>query len=1331
MKKILFIFIAFLCSFCFIQAQDNQIFYYHNAEKIYLDKIENTKVIHFGKVVKPSQKDSICNRLKADYLIAEINPFIYEVSGNTDQLEKNSIISTSIEAGYITCISDMLQYHNLNILWASNEIIVRIPLEANLLSLLKNNGIPVIGFRQIGHNKQTYVIELNVTEENAIEYANKLSETGSVVWAQPSFWRFIHTLNPYYSSQWGLKNTGQYNGISSIDINVTSAWNIATGTGIKVAIIDTGVDLFHPDLINNLLPGYDATDAAYGGSNGGYGGSNSCSDDAHGTACSGIISAENNDIGIKGVAYSAKIIPVRIFYGTGLYNSTGNCVYDVLISYDTWIIDGIYKAWHDYGADILSNSWGGESSPAINDEIMAALSYGRDSLGCVVVFAAGNSNSSQIGAPASDITNILTVGAISPCGERKSPTSCDGESLGWGSNYGQHLDVMAPGVLVATTDIQESNGFNPKLPIHARNGGTKITSDFSNQDYTVWFNGTSAACPHVAGVAALILSINSNLTAQEVRTIIESTAQKVGRYNYQTTSERPNGTWHEQMGYGLVNAHAAVLAARCYAGLPIVHGSITQNTTWDTPVHAIGNIMIQNRATLTISSTVKFDSESSIVVNPGAKLILNGGTLTSACSGEMWQGITVQGAFRNGIVEVDGGIIENAVCGIQSTNGGLICTTDANFINNTIAIKIEPVPSILQRITATFKNSVFTINDNYFGNPLDFETHIKLSDTYNVAVSGCTFLNEATQKSDQLGYNSGIWSFNSPLYVTGYCPPGAPINPFTGECKGYISSKFTGFNVAISASNSGAAPDINIYNSVFTDNRYGVRLNTVDYATLRKNSFNLTQSNSYGVSINYSTGYKIEENLFQNTVITADRTVGLAIGNSGSDENEVYKNSFENLYAGQNFVRNNSTLNYFPLTGLQTLCNTFSNSQFRDIHVGDLPPLATPFVHSIRYNQGSMQNPAGNRFSQNITTQFESKSFYDIDYYYGVAPDEVPNVLGIINTYPTNKKSGCPSKIGGIPSKGEAFDLEHALTQYNEWNLEYKYWLEKLLTTNPDSEEYLEILDQVSYFSALKDNYFNAIIVAAMDAESSQRQAENSPSKFEGVDDEVGRGSLYETLRYLFNYRNHYRDNLDIIETFLAESNFHEALTTLAKMYEQFKVTEAQTAELKGLETYVLWLQQLENEQNNIYELSEKELDYLVNFVKTNTGRGTVFAHNILCELYNICIEDKMIRGLDDKMIGGLDDKMIINRRLQPTDERIDKITLVPNPTTGELRIENGELRINNVEIFDIYGKKQQLSTLNSQLSTHQINIADLPAGLYFVKISTEAGEVVRKVVKQ
>ena len=614
MKKILII-IAVLSGAFSVQAQENRLFYYHTqGEKIYLDKIENTKIIHFEKSIDSPQKNDICSQLKnSGYTVTEINSFMYRVSGNTISLDNNFIISKAKESGNILCISDMLMYKDSTIQWFSNKIIVKIHPDSDLQDVLSKSKIPIIDFKQIGYCKQTYVVELNVTENSAIEYANMLSERGNVVWAQPSFWRLVRKHNPYYASQWGLNNTGQNGGTPGIDIKAEPAWSIATGSGIKVAVLDEGVDLNHPDLKDNLLSGYDATDALYGGSDGGYGGNNGCaSADAHGTACAGIIAAKDNNIGIKGIAYDAKIIPVRVGYTVSYMIEIVNiCMSDYFME-DSWVADGFYKAWHDYGADVLSNSWGLGSSALIVDEaIDDALTYGRNGKGCVVVFATGNSNTS-VAYPAS-LSNVIAVGAISPCGERKSPSSCDGQN--WGSNYGQTLDVVAPGVLTPTTDIQGSAGYN--------------TASYTAGDYFSGFGGTSAACPHVAGVAALILSVNPNLTVQQVRDIIESTAQKINKYHritnpsgYTYFSQFPlSKTWNNEVGYGLVDASAAVSAA--LATLVTIVGTDTLCTNTTYTLTGVPSGLTVSNTSWTTSGAVAISSSASqsVVVKSNIPLI--------------------------------------------------------------------------------------------------------------------------------------------------------------------------------------------------------------------------------------------------------------------------------------------------------------------------------------------------------------------------------------------------------------------------------------------------------------------------------------------------------------------------------------------------------------------------------------------------------------------------------------------------------------------------------------------------------------------------------------
>ena len=366
---------------------------------------------------------------------------------------------------------------------------------------------------------------------NALELAQTLQADGRFAWAEPDFLRLLERLNtndPALPQQWALNNTGsaaQYNGTPGADMDVFNAWNLVTGSAaVRIAIIDEGVDLTHPDLLASMRPGYDATGLGSAGAPSG--------NDAHGTGCAGIAAAVgNNGIGLAGVAYGASIVPVRIAYSSGPY----------WITTDAQIADAIDWAWNQGGADVLSNSWGGGSPSAlINGAIDNALQLGRGGLGASVLFAAGNGNGSVI-YPA-NYNETIAVAAMSMCDQRKSPSSCDGEYW-WGSDHGTNVDVAAPGVKIYTTDIRGSAGY-------------------SSGDYYATFNGTSSACPNTAGVMALIYSANPLLSQAQARVILETTTEKVGGYVYSNgVPGQPNGSWSTDLGYGRVNAYNAVVAA--------------------------------------------------------------------------------------------------------------------------------------------------------------------------------------------------------------------------------------------------------------------------------------------------------------------------------------------------------------------------------------------------------------------------------------------------------------------------------------------------------------------------------------------------------------------------------------------------------------------------------------------------------------------------------------------------------------------------------------------------------------------------------------------------
>lgn len=367
---------------------------------------------------------------------------------------------------------------------------------------------------------------------NAIEAANLFYCSNRFASSKPEFtysFSALHSDDDLYEQQWNLHNTGQDGYPEGIDINVERAWETTKGSGVVVAVFDQGVDLYHPDLRDNILSaGYDATTNTIP--------SVITDSSAHGTCCAGIIAAvQDNGEGISGVAPEAKILPVSVTLDSDEYT-------------DQMLANGINWAWQN-GADIISNSWGGMAATdmeMLDNAIADALQRGRGGKGCVLVFSAGN-DSVEVHYPANSDSRIIAVGGITPWGNRTvSGFMPDGIYVGFNSNFGEKLDVVAPSVNIWTTDIT------------GRDGET-------NMDYFGAFRGTSAACPHVSGVAALLLSVDPELTVEEVAEIIESTACKVREedlYVYENDTIHVNGTWNNEVGYGLIDAAAAVDIAK-------------------------------------------------------------------------------------------------------------------------------------------------------------------------------------------------------------------------------------------------------------------------------------------------------------------------------------------------------------------------------------------------------------------------------------------------------------------------------------------------------------------------------------------------------------------------------------------------------------------------------------------------------------------------------------------------------------------------------------------------------------------------------------------------
>lgn len=333
--------------------------------------------------------------------------------------------------------------------------------------------------------------------------------------AQPNFVRIMQKVKPSAAGGtplWNLLNSGNP-GVAGADVAAQAAWTITKGdASIRVAVLDEGVDVTHPDLKAAVVAQKDFVDNNPTAQPDG--------DDSHGTACSGIILSRSTRF--SGIAPECSLVAIRIAKGDGA---------------DGWIItdfgtaNAIDWAWDAGKADVLSNSWGGGvPSDAISRAFERARTLGRNKKGCVIAIATGNNNGA-VNFPAT-IPNVLAVGASNPWDVRKSPTSKDGESW-WGSNYGKEVSLVAPGVQIATTDIKGARGYN------------------KTGDYVTNFNGTSSATPHVAAAAALVLSIKPALTEKEVRAILLSSTDAI----------TPNGKRNNEVGNGRLNVFRAIRLA--------------------------------------------------------------------------------------------------------------------------------------------------------------------------------------------------------------------------------------------------------------------------------------------------------------------------------------------------------------------------------------------------------------------------------------------------------------------------------------------------------------------------------------------------------------------------------------------------------------------------------------------------------------------------------------------------------------------------------------------------------------------------------------------------
>jgi serine protease len=408
--------------------------------------------------------------------------------------------------------------------------------QANMALHVASNrqGISTSHVRRMANGAHLFQFSRKMTAEEArIVAQNMRAGDPNVEYAEPdlllqSMQSGFSPADPMYNQQWALTN-------ATSGIGAAAAWSTTRGSGVVVAVIDTGVRP-HADLRDNLLAGIDfVTDTKI--SNDGNGRDGDAADPGdgvaagfcatgsaarnsswHGTHVAGIVAAASNSLGVTGVAPAAKILPVRAMGRCGGYTSD---IADAI----TWAAGGAVAgiATNRTPARVINLSLGGAG--ACSTTMQTAIQAAR-SRGAVVVVSAGNSNSQASQITPANCAGVVTVAATGISGGKASY-----------SNFGSVVTLAAPG------------GDSTGGIVSTLNSGTSAPGADSYGSYM----GTSMAAPMVSGVAALMFAAQPSLTPDQVATLLKSSAT-------------PFPAACAGCGSGLVNAGAAVAAARAANG---------------------------------------------------------------------------------------------------------------------------------------------------------------------------------------------------------------------------------------------------------------------------------------------------------------------------------------------------------------------------------------------------------------------------------------------------------------------------------------------------------------------------------------------------------------------------------------------------------------------------------------------------------------------------------------------------------------------------------------------------------------------------------------------
>lgn len=823
--------------------------------------------------------------------------------------------------------------------------------------------------------------------------------------------------------------------------------------------------------------------------------------------------------------------------------------------------------------------------------------------------------------------------------------------------------------------------------------------------------------------------------------LIVTTAEKV--YVWDTYGDCSNNFY----GWPMYRRDAQNTATYPICECSEVTTTITQDQIWDNNRNLKGDLEISANTTLTITGTLRMAENAKIIVLPQGKLIVDGGAITNLCPGKMWKGIRVLGnknqrqlAQYQGTLEIkNGSVISNAKDAIStwdgehySTSGGIVKCTNSTFLNNRRSAEFMAYINHTSTGSETsnvsyFKNCNFTINDNniFTAAGVTYSDIITMWGVNEVAIRGCHFSDVRTGSPTR---GNAITLASAGAYIKPSCTYGDYSADFPCSCTGESNNTFNGFAKGVNAENTGTNYPFNVFKANFEKCEKSVSSSAVNSYKVTMSNFDMTRtdnlSNMHGIYSESSTGYKIEGNNFYTTHATNPsgfNSFGISIGYSGSDENTIYRNSFDKLSYGVLSGPDNNSL--------QVLCNEFTNSFSIDVWA----------IASISLVQGSSSASAGNKFTigkANFYLGAPGLVVGSIVNYYHSDANSSNNIYCPYNSYNVTKISnitanGCepticllptpidpPIIIGPILGKSATVNddialyeslqqiYESRLVEYN--NAGYGFLLENFEENDADIVATARLMQDtlISIRRTMAEIANHNIDAILQDTVIFDREALNG----------------------WYNRINTQTAKYSLVNSYFEVGEYALARQELAAIPQRFALTADELAEYDNFCQYQSLRESVYSSGRNYAQLTEDEIAELQRIVERNTGVSSAYANSVLCFFYGICHDEEIDIDFDiDAPMNSKSTTEVVEENAEPL-----AIYVYPNPADEDLNILLNSLPEGRtmIEFHDVAGRlvlSEEIKSANTS-----INISSLKQGVYMYRIVNGDSVIARdRIVKE